>query len=173
MHRCLLGSARFCTADPTFFFGAVRLFSQPIKDFHVGWARGPRTVVGFVVTPGAPIFGLGSATCRRPLPTLTYFRCSARSGRTDNRSRTSGPTYIEIFDQLAENRAPHRKKVRVGTERPTGADPNPKVGAVPGLGVFFAYSRSPIHPAFRTAIGFAVPPTAPLLHRNSDRVGIT
>ena len=65
------------------------------------------------------------------------------------------------------------KKVRVGTERPTGADPNPKVGAVPGLGVFFAYSRSPIRPASRTAIGFAVTPTAPLLHRKLDRVGIT
>ena len=161
------------------------------------------------------------------MPTQTLFWCSWGSDRTDNSSWTSGPTYNEIFDQLVENPAPHRKKgrvgkeqmngadpnpffgasgvtteltivlgplaqptlrsliswlkiahrtekkVRVGTERPTGADPNPKVGAVPGLGVFFAYSRSPIRPASRTAIGFAVTPTAPLLHRKLDRVGIT
>ena len=51
-----LGSAPVGRSVPTLTFFSVRcaIFSQLIKDLNVGWARGPRTVVGSAGTRTAP-----------------------------------------------------------------------------------------------------------------------
>ena len=52
----VIGSAPVGRAVPTLPLFSVQcgIFSQPIKDLNVGWARGPRTVVGSAGTRTAP-----------------------------------------------------------------------------------------------------------------------
>ena len=122
MHQLWIRVGTIFRCRPYLFFGAVWLLRQLIKDTHVGWARGPRTVVGLVVTQGAPMpVRVGTFLHCRP---YLFFRCSAAFQPTDQRFPCRLGQRSENCCRFCRNPRCTDLWVRVGNVPATVADPN-------------------------------------------------